>query len=270
MSDYEAFEGGAESELGNLEAYNEEHGWDAMTQTQAGMRQDEFLKDSGMTIDTVGDAKKVEEKREKKERNSESGIAAAFEGARHHIDKHEYEFKLDGADYKITHGELKKFMQDKAKDLKKKLKNTTDAQERAQLARDIQKIEEINETLKTGHMTAEQQEWLQNDWFVRHPEDKEEFINRASKTENALQNEDHQELIRQQREAFEDNENHTVGNEFNPQSRPEPIQTTVSNDIGNDFGDIMVAQSNHETPEVKPIDNSMVSNKTMNNDFAMG
>mgnify|MGYP001356241171 CR=1 FL=1 len=168
MSDYDSFESGAESELGAFEEALEVSGYDAVTTTQDGMRQDEFLKESGMAIDTVGDAKKVEEKREKREKNSESGIAAAFEAARHHVDNHKYEIKFDGKDYEISHGDLKKAVSKEHERLQQKSKTEKDPKKKAQLQQDMQFMHRIMQQMQEGPLSAQQQQEL-SEYIERNP-----------------------------------------------------------------------------------------------------
>jgi len=170
MSDYDSFESGAESELGSFEEALEISGYDAVTTTQEGMRQDEFLKESGMAIDTVGDAKKVEEKREKREKNSESGIAAAFEAARHHVDNHKYEMKFDGKDYEISHGDLKKFMRKEQEHLAKQAKAEKDPKKKAQMQKDAIMMQQLlNHMNQSGELTEDQQKQFE-DYIERNPD----------------------------------------------------------------------------------------------------
>jgi hypothetical protein len=165
MSDYEGFEG-AESELGNYEAVLEVSGYDAVTTTQAGLQQDEFLKDSGLTIDTVGDANKAVAKKEKKEKTQD--FADAFESVRHHIDNHKYQMNIGGNDVEISHGDLKTFMQKQQEAVNKKMKGEKDPKKLAKMQQDQMMLGRMLQHMEeNGELTPEQQkefaEYIEND-----------------------------------------------------------------------------------------------------------
>jgi hypothetical protein len=170
MSDYEGFEdvdAGAESELGNYEAVQEVSGYDAVTTTQQGLQQDEFLKDSGLSIDTVGDAKKAEAKKDKKGKHSE--LADAFENARQHIDDHKYQMNIGGKDIEISHGDLKKAVTKEHQRLAKKMKGEKDVAKQAQIAQQMQMMQSIMAEMAEGKLSDESKRALEGH-LKDHPE----------------------------------------------------------------------------------------------------
>jgi hypothetical protein len=172
MSDYEGFEG-AESELGNYEAVLEVSGYDAVTTTQQGLQQDEFLKDSGLTIDTVGDANKAVAKKEKKEKTQD--FADAFENVRHHIDNHKYQMNIGGKDVEISHGDLKTFMQKQQEAVNKKMKGEKDPKKLAKMQQDQMMLGRMLQHMeKNGALTeAQQKEFTEH--LENNPDVKAEF-----------------------------------------------------------------------------------------------
>tara|TARA_R110002126_G_scaffold3263_2_gene18674 strand:- start:117863 stop:118666 length:804 start_codon:yes stop_codon:yes gene_type:complete len=245
MSDYDSFDNVAESDLGAFEEALEISGYDAVTTTQRGMQQDEFLKESGMAIDTVGEAKKIEEKREKREKNSESGIAAAFEAARHHVDNHKYEMKFDGKDYEISHGDLKAMVKNETKDLKDRLKKATTEKERAQISRDIMRFQEIQQRMDEGQTLSEDDlEFIVNDYAERNEAFKQELQSHAKVEEFTYSQDVGNEISRLEAYAEQNPDlSLTVGNSFNAQSGA----STFSAD---DFS-ILVHQSNDPSKELE-------------------
>lgn len=259
MSDYDSFESGAESELGSFEEALEISGYDAVTTTQEGMRQDEFLKESGMAIDTVGDAKKVEEKREKREKNSESGIAAAFEAARHHVDNHKYEFRHG----QISHGELKKFMGNEQDHIAQKLKSEKDPKKKAQLQNDMVMMQQMALHMQqNGKLTEEQQkQW--DDYLDRNPDAAARFDKVSDKVV------EHQAETKINNSLLESTSS-KEGSEFCMQSD----FSCVANDFDTEFvANSIVQQSNHQAetpaqekqPEIRA--NNIAASQPMLSDF---
>jgi hypothetical protein len=243
MSDYDSFDNVAESDLGAFEEALEISGYDAVTTTQRGMQQDEFLKESGMAIDTVGEAKKIEEKREKRERNSESGIAAAFEAAHQHVDNHEYEFRHG----QISHGELKKFMGNEQDNIAQKLKSEKDPKKKAQLQKDMMMMQQMTLHMEqNGKLTEEQQKQL-DDYLDRRPDAAARF-DKLVENEGIEQNKSALEAALAQEKIQPDIKDAQGGvclsQTFTQNSETAIICEEPANDI--EIGESTIAMSNYE------------------------
>lgn len=210
MSDYGDVveDSGFESDLGTFNAEQEASGYDALTTSQEGIKQDEFMKDSGMAIDQLGDAQKAKKASEEKSRDGAEQLREHFEERRHHIDNHEYKFNLGGQDYKITHGELKNFMKNEIKELKKKLDKTTNEQDRMMLMLQMHTLQEIQDDLEAGKkLTEEQKDYLNNDYFVNNPDARDRFIKQAETHNSELVSaEVNNDLLEARREFFDAND----------------------------------------------------------------
>jgi hypothetical protein len=186
MSDDYAVVDGAESDLDTFGAEEERSGFDSLATTREGIMVDEFRKDAGLTIDTVGDAKKAAESKEKREKNSESGIAAAFEGARHHVDNHKYDMKLDGKDYQISHGEMKNFLKDQTSKMQDRIKGEKNVKKRQQMQQDLHTMQRLQEIMENNEkLTAEQMEEFQG-VLDRNEEMKADFKAQANVRETTV------------------------------------------------------------------------------------
>ncbi len=170
----------AESDLGLYESEMEVSGYDAVTTTQDGMRVDEYLKNSGMTIDTVGDAQKAQEhnkKENEKAADAREAIREVFSRAHQHVDNHKYNFKIDGLDVEISHGDLKDFMKKQAEQMNKKMKTEKDAKKRAQMEQDFMTYQRLIHHMETEGPLNEDQLKEFNDVLDRYPEEKAIFVN---------------------------------------------------------------------------------------------
>ena len=170
----------AESDLGLYESDMEVSGYDAVTTTQDGMRIDEYLKDTGMTIDTVGEAQKAQEhnkKENEKAADAREAIREVFSRAHQHVDDHKYNFKIDGLDIEISHGDLKDFMKKQAEQMNKKMKTEKDAKKRAQMEQDFMTYQRLIHHMETEGPLNEDQLKEFNDVLDKYPEEKAIFVN---------------------------------------------------------------------------------------------
>ena len=187
----------AESDLGLYESDMEVSGYDAVTTTQDGMRIDEYLKDTGMTIDTVGEAQKAQEhnkKENEKAADAREAIREVFSRAHQHVDDHKYNFKIDGLDVEISHGDLKDFMKKQAEQMNKKMKTEKDAKKRAQMEQDFMTYQRLIHHMETEGPLNEDQLKEFNDVLDRDPEAKAEFVG-SNKVEKEIQAKQEQALI---------------------------------------------------------------------------
>lgn len=208
----------AESELGRFEDEMEVSGYDAVTTTQAGMRMDDFLKESGMTIDTVGEARKAQEhskKENEKAADAREAIREVFSRAHEHVDNHKYNLNLDGKDYEISHGELKDFMKKQSEQFAKRAKTEKDSKKRAQMEQDSQILMRLYQHMSTQGPLNEDQLKEFSDVLDRNPEMKVEFENRATLTD--------------QRDEFKKmlSENPSMNEEFQVFSKPVPTKPQI-------------------------------------------
>ena len=230
----------AESELGRFEDEMEVSGYDAVTTTQAGMRMDDFLKESGMTIDTVGEARKAQEhskKENEKAADAREAIREVFSRAHQHPNDHEYEF----GDIKITHGELKKAMEEYNKGLKDKLKKAKTPEEAHQIHMHLIRMEEIKQRMEEGKLSDEDRQYLLD--TLETDDDFRYIVESAATGSSIYRTQEIKDEISARRLASLDNPDLTVANDFNPQASTDTFDLE---DFGNQ--NILVAQSNYEKP----------------------
>ncbi|MAH05390.1 MAG: hypothetical protein CL561_07515 [Alphaproteobacteria bacterium] len=192
----------AESDLGLYESDMEVSGYDAVTTTQDGMRVDEYLKDSGMTIDTVGDAQKAQEhnkKENEKAADARAAIREVFSRAHQHVDDHKYNFKIDGLDVEISHGDLKDFMKKQAEQMNKKMKTEKDAKKRAQMEQDFMTYQRLIHHMETEGPLNEDQLKEFSDVLDRYPEEKAALLH-SNENVIALKDEQKEELIKHKKD----------------------------------------------------------------------
>ena len=271
MSDYEEFEG-AESELGKYESVLEVSGYDAVTTKQAGLRQDEYMKDSGLSIDTFGEAEKAQQN-EEKEKKRTADIRDDFFRAQADLNKQEYAFKMDGENFNISHGDLKDILQDTMVDLKDKMINGKTPEERAQAALDYQRILDIKDKMdKGGHPTEDDMKFMIDDFAKRDDDFKDRIKNDSKPLREKVLDADVEDRIVSRRAAQNEGVGAELVDSFNTQSE----FILAANDIESELSEVMISQSNHNTPA--GVDGEQISNAPENfipnaikaNDFDFG
>ena len=169
MSDYEAFEMDAESDLEVYGAEQEVSGFDSFTTTQEGLMIDEFRKNAEMTIDTIGEAQKAKEHREKEEKTADQAkdVFMHQEAARRAAKGDE---KLKIGKYELSRDEWKEVWGGHTKRLKEKLKNAKSPEDAAAIMARLQMAEEIQQALKDGKELTEEQKRFVAEEAERDPD----------------------------------------------------------------------------------------------------
>lgn len=203
MSDYGENVADYESDLGEFGAEMEASGFDAVETTETGRLKDSQLQVSAenggaqYVIDTVADAKQAEahnKKENEKAADAREAIREVFARAHQHVDDHKYNFKLDGLDVEISHGDLKDFMKKQAEQMNKKMKTEKDAKKRAQMEQDFMTYQRLIHHMETEGPLNEDQLKEFNDVLDRDPEAKAEFVG-SNKVEKEIQAKQEQALI---------------------------------------------------------------------------
>ena len=189
MSDYGENVADYESDLGEFGAEMEASGFDAVETTETGRLKDSQLQVSAenggaqYVIDTVADAKQAEahnKKENEKAADAREAIREVFARAHQHVDDHKYNFKLDGKDYEISHGDLKDFMKTQSEQFAKRAKTEKDSKKRAQMEQDSQMLLRLYQHMDTVGPLSDEQIQEFNDVLDRNPVMKAEFKSNAT------------------------------------------------------------------------------------------
>jgi hypothetical protein len=232
-----------------------------------GLQQDVHMKDSGLTIDTFGEAEKAQVQ-EEKEKKRTADIRDDFFRAQADLNKQEYAFKMDGEDFNISHGDLKDIVQDTMTDLKDKMTNGKSPEERAQAALDYKRFEEIKARMDKGDDPTEDDMKFLVDDFAKRDDDFKDRVLKESEVAPA----DSVDEVVALRVVNEEAATLEIVDKFNEQSE----FIIAANDIENELSGVMISQSNHIVPiggdveQVSSTPESFTPNDFKANDFDFG
>tara|TARA_R110002124_G_scaffold287365_1_gene474086 strand:+ start:19778 stop:20545 length:768 start_codon:yes stop_codon:yes gene_type:complete len=244
MSDYEALEVGL-NDLGKYEAEHEVSGYDAVTTTQQGLRQDEFMKDSGLSIDMIGDAKIAQEKEEKEKKQANDLTEAFYRAVRD-------EQMMKIGDLEISRGDLNSALSNYNKQLKEKAENAKTPEERARYNLELAQSLEMAERFKKGTETEEDMKFVEDAYETN--KDFKDQIDAIKKNANEDSSQEVKNDLAAYRAAKLNEPREELSDNFNPLSFDDSfsLEELTGQQVLISQTNKEAANTEAETPEIAP------------------